>query len=337
MTNESTDPDDPSGDFSPPVESGDASPVFAWLQLFRLPNVFTAAADVLMGYLFTHATRDPRLHIGLFDPPLHIGLLVAASCLIYTAGMVLNDVFDLEIDRAERPGRPLPSGRIGIELARKIGFALLIGGVTAAAGASVVTHNQRPIAVAVVLALIVVLYDWRIKRTAAGPLAMGACRALNVLLGMSLAGGPWTGVNYVVAAGLGVYIVGLTWFARSEATESGRASLAFGLTVLLAGLGLLAWHIQWLDRWDLVATLRLEPNRWYLLWGMLAALIGWRCVWAIFEPRAALVQAAVRQGILSIIVIDAVVVYAQLGEQAAIVVLLLLLPTMLLGRWVYST
>ena len=44
-------------------------------------------------------------------------LLVASGCL-YTAGMVLNDVFDYEIDRHERPFRPLPSGRISLGAAR---------------------------------------------------------------------------------------------------------------------------------------------------------------------------------------------------------------------------
>ena len=31
----------------------------AYLQLFRLPNVFTAVADILLGFLFTHAWLEP--------------------------------------------------------------------------------------------------------------------------------------------------------------------------------------------------------------------------------------------------------------------------------------
>ena len=76
---------------------------FAWLQLVRLPNVFTAAADVAMGYLVTHDTLRPATHFAL---------LAAASCLLYLSGMVLNDVFDADADARERPERPIPSGRV---------------------------------------------------------------------------------------------------------------------------------------------------------------------------------------------------------------------------------
>src|SRR6476646_9795012 len=91
----------------------------AFLQLCRAPNVLTAAADVLMGYLFTHPDLEPRV-VSL--------LLIAASCLFYTAGMVLNDVFDLEIDARERPQRPLPSGRVSVRVAGRLGAALLLVG-----------------------------------------------------------------------------------------------------------------------------------------------------------------------------------------------------------------
>ena len=66
----------------------------------------------------------------------------------------------------------------------------------------------------------VVLYDGLLKRTPFGPLGMGACRLLNVLLGMSLAAGPWGLFHGQVALAVGTYITGVTWFARSEATES---------------------------------------------------------------------------------------------------------------------
>ena len=32
--------------------------------------------------------------------------------LFYTAGMILNDVLDDDVDRRERPERPLPSGAV---------------------------------------------------------------------------------------------------------------------------------------------------------------------------------------------------------------------------------
>ena len=88
---------------------------FAWLQLLRLPNVFTAAADVTMGYVVAK---------GELQPALHFGLLVAASCLLYLSGMVLNDVFDAEVDAVEQPHRPIPSGRVSRRAAALVGWGL---------------------------------------------------------------------------------------------------------------------------------------------------------------------------------------------------------------------
>ena len=104
----------------PPSAEPPASKLLAYVQLLRLPNVFTAIADILMGYLFTHPTLDPLWR----SLPL-----VLSSALIYLAGMVLNDVYDIEVDRAERPERPLPSGRIALGWARRLGYEMLFCGV----------------------------------------------------------------------------------------------------------------------------------------------------------------------------------------------------------------
>src|SRR5262245_28722487 len=74
-----------------------------YAQLVRLPNVFTALADIALGALVTAALPAHW--------PAFVLLLLASACL-YSAGMVWNDYFDLEQDRRERPFRPLPSGRI---------------------------------------------------------------------------------------------------------------------------------------------------------------------------------------------------------------------------------
>jgi hypothetical protein len=66
-------------------------------------------------------------------------------------------------------------------------------------------------------------------------------------------------------------------------------------------------------------------------------LIAWRCVWAIADPQPVLVQRAVRQCIFSLIMLDAVVTFAVAGFAPAILIMLLLLPTMFLGQFIYST
>jgi 4-hydroxybenzoate polyprenyltransferase len=298
----------------------------AYLQLARAPNVFTAMADVLLGFLFTHENLEPW--------PQFV-LLLAASSLLYLAGIVLNDYFDREQDARERPFRPIPSGRVSAARAGRLGWAMLAFGIALAWATSGLAADIRPAVVATLLAAMVVAYDMALKRTYVGPVAMGACRTLNVLLGMSTAPQSWSAVHGALAAGIGLYIAGVTVFARSEARQSGRPQLALGLGVLLAGLALVASLPAWIhgDEWPGVAV----PPRWFLFWALLAMLVGWRCVRAIRDPAPATVQSAVRNCIFSLVIIDAGACLAVHDLYWASLILLLLLPTMTLGRWIYST
>ena len=298
----------------------------AYLQLLRLPNVFTAMADILLGFLFTHDSLEPWPQFAL---------LLGASCSLYLAGMALNDFFDLEQDTRERPERPIPSGRVTPPAARAVGLGLLSAGTALGWTASYVAGEIRPGLVATLLAACVLLYDGALKATRGGSLVMGACRMLNVLLGMSLADGSWMAVHWIVASGIGLYIVGVTIFARREAAASSRSQLVLGAAVLVAGIGLLAslpWWVTGLE-WPAVRV----PGRWYLFWGLIGLLIAWRCVRAILDPRPPIVQAAVRGCIFSLVILDAGASLAVQGPFWGLVILSLLMPTMFLGRWIYST
>jgi len=325
----------------PPVKPSDSSNsnsrggIVAWLQLLRLPNVFTAVADVAMGYLITHRN---------LEPPAHFVMLVAASCLLYLSGMVLNDVFDAEVDRREQPSRPIPSGRVSWQTAAAVGWAMLTGGVFVAWCASLVTSDWRPGIVATLLAACIVLYDGVVKQMAGAPLVMGACRALNVLLGMSLAplpavaAGPhveWASrAGWMIALGVGVYVLGVTVFSRTDATKSGRRRLVAGLAILLAGMTILAVT-------PLVTAQRppllVARNGWYLLWVLLALITARRCVAAIAEPSSPRVQAAVRHCVQTIIVLDAAVCVGYAGPIWGFVVLSLIFPTVILTAWLRAT
>ncbi|MBI2823235.1 MAG: UbiA family prenyltransferase [Planctomycetia bacterium] len=304
----------------------------AWLQLFRLPNLFTAMADVFLGYLLVHESLQPWWTFAL---------LLGASSLMYTAGMVLNDVFDVAIDREERPARPIPSGRVPLALALHTGGVMLGAGTALSWAASALAGEARTGLVGTSLAIAVLAYDRLLKRTLIAPVAMGACRFLNVLLGASTAAGPWHAMHWLVAGGVGLYVVGVTWFARTEARESRALHLLAATAVMAAGLALLAWFPSRADA-------RLDPvsapdyavaigARWYVLWGALGFLTLWRCVAAALNPRPLHVQMAVRQCILAIVIIDAAACFAVRDLSWAAVILVLLAPAMFLGRWIYST
>lgn len=334
------------------------SPLLDYLRLLRLPNVFTAMADVAMGFVFVHSVAGPQ-HVGesLADRLWARGvfpLLVLASSLLYLAGMVLNDVFDIEVDRKERPERPLPAGRIPLATATRLGYGLLIGGVVLAWLAGLLAPWQgalpwRAGVVATLLAGCVLAYDRALKQTSVGPMAMGACRFLNVLLGMSVAAGDdldsWLTLAYtppqlIAAAGIGVYIAGVTLFARDEAGESRRFQLGAALAVMVLGIVLLGIFPRLLPAADLANWQDREKTLnviWPLVLAVLSITIVRRCSAAVMSPTPQHVQTSVKMAILSLIVLDAAVAFLMSGAPAAIGILALLAPTLLLGRWIYST
>jgi 4-hydroxybenzoate polyprenyltransferase len=284
-------------------------------------------------------------HHGEFEPLGGLLVLFGASAALYLAGMVLNDVFDLEVDRRERPERPLPSERISKTTAIQLGYGLLCSGIAAGWLAGLFfseAGDWRSGHIATLLATCVLLYDGVLKATPIGPLLMGSCRLLNVLLGMSLArvdGGTWLLAGHpfhlAIASGIGTYIVGVTVFARSEAERSSRWLLIGGLFIMAAGIMLLGVSPRFAPPDQLF---RIDPN---LIWpatlGMLMFVVFRRGLLAVFDPAPRRVQAAVKQCILSLIILDAAVCLLTGPWYFTVVVLALLIPTVTIGRWVYST
>jgi len=313
-----------------------------YAQLVRLPNVFTAFADIALGILATWQLTPEALPGGWIWSGL---FLFAASGCLYSGGMVFNDVFDVEQDKRERPFRPIPSGRVSRSAAALFGTALLIAGIGLAwltgwskstsqsTDHSPLTTHHPPLYIACLLAVFILLYDIWLKRFWAGPLGMGACRFLNVLLGLSLApnlGWPW-GAHLALV--VGVYVVGVTWFARTEAHMSSRSALAGAAGVMGVGLVLaLAAPV-------IVTEFHLSPHPSvlfpYFLVG-LGFLIGFPISRAISRPTAAHVQKAVKQAIMGLVILDATLASAIAGI-GGLLILILLLPALYLGRWIYST
>jgi 4-hydroxybenzoate polyprenyltransferase len=323
------------------VAAESRSTLLAWLRLFRLPNIFTAFADVAMGFVITQH--------GLTPAPTFVALLLASGFL-YTAGMILNDVFDVAQDTRERPQRPIPAGQISLGTARFVGFAFLLLGVACAGAAGYLPGSDaafpwRSGLIAGLLALCVVLYDIVLKKTPVGPVFMALCRFFNVLLGMSCASERFLvdrpATLYfpdgylLVAAALATYVLGITLFARTEATESNRPALVRGMAIMGFGIAILL-----LVQGRILPPGQLVMQRdwlWPALLLMLAISIGRHCVNAISSPSQAKVQWAVKFALLSIITLDAAVALLGAGPLYALGIFALVVPMMALGRFVYST
>ena len=157
-----------------------------YLQLMRPANIITAMADILAGFSVSTTTYFLFLyHSSLGEsvqrlPLSNLLLLLLATTGLYGGGVVLNDVFDAELDAVERPERPIPSGRVSKKSAATLGIVLLGIGVMTA---WLVSLTSGLIALSV--ALLAVIYDRWGKHTPLGPINMGMCRGGNLLLGMS--------------------------------------------------------------------------------------------------------------------------------------------------------
>ncbi len=152
----------------------------SWLELLRISNLPTVWTNVLAGGVIVNSALVGGRSLG-FPAGTMIVILISGSCL-YLAGMVLNDVFDLKIDRQERPSRPIPSGRVSRRSAAMLGTILLVVGASLPWTISIETGIT-----ALVLAGLVVLYERSHATTPWSVLVMAACRAgLYVMAGFAV-------------------------------------------------------------------------------------------------------------------------------------------------------
>lgn len=284
----------------------------AWLRLARVQNLPTAIADPAAGALMLGEPRVGR-----------VLALAGVSALLYSAGMVLNDVADVGRDRELHPGRPLVSREVPVARAAGVGVGLLVLALLSAMaigfGAAFVTT---------LIALFVLLYDFTLKKARlAGCLAMGLLRGLNVALGMSalfdearplreLAQDPLL----LAAAIMAGYAFLLTLLSTFEEGKGGRvgvpATLAATSIVPMAALGCVRY-----------------PSSAAIAAAAIALLfLGRAALWVRrFDPsRTGLL---VRDGVRAIPLLDGTLVLGYGNLVGGLAVMALVLPAVALGRW----
>ena len=180
-----------------------------WFRLVRLPNLLTVPGDPVAGFLLVAAAG------GVAPDMRRLFAVMGASLCLYVFGLILNDIVDIEVDRVERPERPLPSGEITVPQARMAAIAMALSGLNLALVAGRGTLN-----VAEVLALGIIFYNCVLKGKPGAVVAMGGCRGGSLLLGAVAAGPPATlaggGAALVAAVGLIAYVAAFSVIAERE-------------------------------------------------------------------------------------------------------------------------
>lgn len=224
----------------------------ALFELCRISNLPTVWSNVVLGvfagryaYHQSDATGRSSDALTLFLATATVGI---AMSLMYSGGMILNDVLDRCVDARERPGRPIPSGRIGVRAASRLVmlcFALGLMGMTVTdvlQRPDLLVHGAATLYTAVLLGLIFAYNNWH-QASAITVLLMGLCRAAVVLSAAAVLGptwldpgGAWQPWVYGPALTLVLYTIAISIVARRE-VEHERAAQPrrFGILPRLTG------------------------------------------------------------------------------------------------------
>ncbi len=289
----------------------------------RIPNVFTAMADIFAGYFVASSA------INSIPRPELLIILLSASSSLYISGIIFNDYFDYQTDLKERPFRPLPSGRISKTRALYLATTFMIAGNVLAALSSL-----QSFVVSIVLSAFILAYDMKSKDTPLGPINMGANRFLNVILGASviIPGFAWETVAsyslYAIASILLLYVCIITIMSKMEVTGmQGKKTyiIIFGMLFVMCVTVLLKF-ISVLPDWSIFLNLSIFA---------LVTLPSLKNLLA--NPSAEQVQRSVKVLVLGIIILDSIFVAGSSGMLMGIAVLSLIVPAMFLSKVVYVT
>ena len=143
-----------------------------YFQLFRIPNIFTVPPDIMAGYFITATIKSNVIN---YNDLLILGF---SSVFLYIGGLITNDLFDFDIDKKERPNRPLPSGKINKNTTIFLSFLFLGSGFLLALSMSLTSAL-----VSVILVMMILSYNYKLKNGVSRPFLMGSIRALNVFYG----------------------------------------------------------------------------------------------------------------------------------------------------------
>jgi len=289
--------------------------VLGYIRLMRLANVLTAVADVLAGIAISGYFME-------YKSFLPVILLCISTIGLYSGGIVFNDVFDAGLDAIERPERPIPSGLISKNEAIVFGMFFFALGLIAAA-----MYQQVSFITAIFIVIACLSYNRIAKHyTVWGPINMGICRGLNLLLGVSILGTALVQWWYLALIPI-VYIASITIISRGEVHGGNKKMLAIAALlylVVVLSIVVVSWCMQHIS----LTMLFLIPFIFMIFSPLLKALK---------MPSPANIGKAVRAGVIALILLNAAWASAFGVWQLSLFIILLLPLSMWLSKTIAVT
>lgn len=124
-----------------------------FLKLMRPVNAAMASLGTIIGGLISYGSTKAFYHIDIY-------LATFTVFLVLMAGNIMNDYFDIEVDKINHPDRPLPSGKISKETALILAVLFFAFGYVVA----FLSFNLL-LSLIVILAIVLLLsYEWKAKK-----------------------------------------------------------------------------------------------------------------------------------------------------------------------------
>ena len=292
-----------------------------YLTLIRFPNLFTVPSNVIVGFvqLFTLSKIETW----------NLVALITISVLLYIIGIILNDYFDINVDRRERPSRPLPSGRISTRAALTIVLFATFSVIVLSSFISTFT-----IIISSIILITILAYDYWLKNTNYGSFTIATSRVLNVTLGFSQA--IFTVPRneeilirvIVILVSMFIYVTALTYLSRFEVGILNSKTNILTSLVLISLVPILAGTFTIIGFFKLDLFLNLT----IFVLMILYTFINWHRSLDSFEIRK-----VVKNLVLSIIILDSVFISGTIGFEYGLLLMLMLAPAILFSRKFYVT
>lgn len=123
-------------------------------------------------------------------PLLDLCLAALSAALVAAGGNSVNDAFDVDVDRINRPQRPIPSGQVSVTAAFAFGCVSMSLGVII----GFILHLNLGL-IALLVSFLLLLYNAKLKKVAvAGNLIVSLCGALAFIYGALAVQNPTGGV-----------------------------------------------------------------------------------------------------------------------------------------------
>lgn len=292
-----------------------------YLALVRLPNLFTLPSNILVGMATVSSLAFTLTSFSQFL------LLVTISVLLYCVGIVLNDLYDFDIDKKERPNRPLPSGKIS----RRSAIVLVAIFSTLALILSLQVSFST-LVISSILFSVIFGYDKYLKNTYAGPFTIASARVMNILLGTSVSLRSVDSYSQIVTLTFiliitFVYVSLIGFISRYEVHGfSDNTKLLLPPAIVATVISSIIWF-------TLMGFFKLESLIILSLFSFIMIISFSR----IYRRDSGRTQQIVRNMILSIIVLDSTFLTGIIGIELGLVVLTLMAPLLVLANKMYMT